>query len=307
MRTLYQGCIRAIRRWVRDYQPDIVHGQGTERDCAISAVYSGAANLLTIHGNMRRLAAVAGSRPFSFAWLSARLEAWALPRTRGVVCISAHAREQVQSLARRTWLVPNAVDPGFLDTATVPVTPPQLVCVANVMPVKNQNQLIRSLDPLAKQLPFKLVFIGNANYDEPFGREFIELIRNRPWCHHRGFADRESLKAALAVSSALVLPSLEENCPMAVLEAMAAGVPVLAAQVGGLPDLIKDGATGLLFDPNNPVQIRAGVQMILSEPRLAGELARRARQEVDLRFTPEVVARRHLEIYRELLASVGTR
>src|SRR5664279_2843520 len=56
LRTGYQGCIRAVRKKLKEIQPDIVHGQGTERDCAISAVFSGFPNVLTLHGNMAALA-----------------------------------------------------------------------------------------------------------------------------------------------------------------------------------------------------------------------------------------------------------
>src|SRR3954466_1213129 len=52
LRTFYQGCIRAMRRKVREINPDIVHGQGTERDNALGAIFSGFPNVLTIHGNM---------------------------------------------------------------------------------------------------------------------------------------------------------------------------------------------------------------------------------------------------------------
>src|ERR1043165_9104901 len=58
MRTGFQGCIRAVRRKLREIQPDLAHGQGTERDCAICAVSSGLPNVVTIHGNMAHLARV---------------------------------------------------------------------------------------------------------------------------------------------------------------------------------------------------------------------------------------------------------
>ena len=52
LRTGYQGCIRAVRRKVKELRPDVVHGQGTERDCALCAVFSSFPNVVTIHGNM---------------------------------------------------------------------------------------------------------------------------------------------------------------------------------------------------------------------------------------------------------------
>ena len=105
MRTLYQGCVRAVRRELAILRPDIVHGQGTERDCSLSAVFSGYPNVLTIHGNMRRVALVTQARPFSFYWLAAQLEAFAVKRTRGVICISNYTRELVKAEARQTWVV----------------------------------------------------------------------------------------------------------------------------------------------------------------------------------------------------------
>src|ERR1017187_1184757 len=71
LRTGYQGCIRAVRRKLKEIRPDIVHGQGTERDCAISAAFSGFLNVVTVHGNMRLIAQVNHARPFSFLWLAA--------------------------------------------------------------------------------------------------------------------------------------------------------------------------------------------------------------------------------------------
>jgi hypothetical protein len=88
MRTLYQGCVRAVRKKLREIRPDIVHGQGTEMDCAVEAVFSGFPNVLTIHGNMRLIARVNRVRPFSFLWLAARLERLTIPRSSGVVCIT---------------------------------------------------------------------------------------------------------------------------------------------------------------------------------------------------------------------------
>src|SRR5208283_4827673 len=84
LRTFYQGCIRAVRKKLKEIQPDIVHGQGTERDCAISAALSGFPNVLTIHGNMAELARLFNARAGSYAWLAGRLENFALKRTAGV-------------------------------------------------------------------------------------------------------------------------------------------------------------------------------------------------------------------------------
>jgi glycosyltransferase involved in cell wall biosynthesis len=304
MRTLYLGCVWATRRKLREIRPDIVHGQGTELDCGISAVFSGFPNVLTIHGNMRLIARVNQVRPFSFNWLAARLEGMAVPRSRGVVCITRYTQAAVASSARRTWVVPNAVDASFFEIAANPpsLQPPRILCVGLICHRKNQNSLIRALDALAEQKKFELVFLGKVSPGQPYDDEFISLAQARPWCVLAGFASREELKNRLQQASLVVLPSLEDNCPMVVLEAMAAGVPVVAAEVGGVPDLLEDGKTGFFCDPLDRATMRSAVERALTHPELAANLAANARSNARQRFHPRVVAERHLEIYREVLS-----
>jgi glycosyltransferase involved in cell wall biosynthesis len=302
MKTLFQGCVRAARKKIRKIQPDIVHGQGTEADCSLSAIYSGFPNVLTVHGNMRSVARINGDPPLSYNWIAARLEGFVLPRTRGVVCITNYTRNAVTDLARRTWLVPNAVDASFFEVQAAPdlSRPPVGLCVGTICGYKNQNDFIRALDPLARERKFKIVFLGKAEPTD-YGREFLQLVRERPWCEHVGFVDREQLKAWLKTSSFLALPTREDNCPMVVLEAMAAGVPVLASNIGGVPDLIESERTGLLGDPARPESFRAGVARILSDRELSRNLAAAAKAEALRRFHPLVVAQQHLAIYREVI------
>ena len=303
MRTLYLGCVRATKRKLREIQPDIVHGQGTERECSLGAVFSGFPNVLTIHGNMRLVAKVARARPFSFWWNAARLETFTIPRSRGVVCITNYTREAVADLARKTWVVPNAVDASFFEVQ--PETnlehPPVILCVGAVCLRKNQNAFIRALDPLAAKRKFQAVFLGVASRENSYSREFFELVAARDWCRHHDFVGREKLKSHLRGAALLALPSLEDNCPMAVLEAMAAGVPVVAAKVGGVPDLIEDGKNGLFCDPQNAASMNGAVENFLEQPEFARACAAEAKTRAKERFHPAVIARRHLEIYREVL------
>jgi glycosyltransferase involved in cell wall biosynthesis len=306
MRTGFQGCVRAARKKLRELQPDIAHGQGTERDCAIEAVLSGFPNVLTIHGNMRLIAKVNHARPFSYIWLSARLERFVLPRTDGVICITNYTRDAVKDLARRTWVVPNAVDKSFFDVPAAPDAsqPPIGLCVGTVCLRKNQNDFIRALDPLAKEKKFKIIFASEPAQDS-YGKEFHELVRTRPWCEHIGYLNREQLKARLAGASFVVLPTREDNCPMVVLEGMAAGVPVMASKVGGVPDLIDDEKTGLFCDPERPESFREGIERILTNRPWAQQLAAAAKAEALRRFHPQVIARQHLDIYREIMDKRG--
>ena len=302
MKTFFQGCIRATRKKIRKINPDIVHGQGTEADCSISAIFSGRPNILTLHGNMRLIAKLNNEKLFSYNWLAAKLEGFVLPRTKGVICITSHTHKAVKNQARCTWVLPNAVDKSFFDVQPAPdaSAPPVGICVGTICYLKNQNDFIRALDPLAGDKKFKIVFAGEPARSA-YSEEFHRLVRERPWCEHIGFLNREQLKARLSASSFLVLPTREDNCPMVVLEAMAAGVPVLASKVGGVPDLIDDGKTGLFCDPARPGSFKEGIETLLADCKGAIQLATAAKAEALKRFHPEVIARKHLEIYRDVL------
>jgi len=305
LRTGYAGCILAVRKKLREIQPDIVHGQGTERDCAISAVFQKIPKVLTIHGNIRAITKLLRLSPLSFWGIQSQLEAFCLPRFAGVVCISKYTQQQVSDLAKKTWLLPNATENLFFEsrpTAVDSSTPPLVLVVANVVRHKNQNELIRALDPLAGRLRFAVKFYGRCGEDS-YGKEFRSLLETRPWCSWGGMIGRENLRDEFARATVLFLPTCEDNCPMVVLEAQASGIPVIASNVGGVPDLVEDGVTGLLTNPDFPSTMPIALEKILSDKVLAARLAEGGRKQALARYRPNVIATRHLKIYQEVLSA----
>lgn len=342
LRSGYLGCAFAVRKKLKEIQPDLVHAQGTERDCAISAILSPYPKILTIHGNLRLIKKQVGFRPFSAMWLQSYMEGLVVPQFDGVICITNYTKDAVEHEVPKTWVVPNAVDPAFLtlgekrvgmyesavtDTkqrlgqqkvksgreikeaglahshlSTLPplTKTPVILVVANVDERKNQNAFIRALDPLAKKISFEVRFFGGCGSSD-YGREFGELIASRPWCHYGGMLGRDELRSQFEQADMLALPTHEDNCPMVVLEAMASGVPIMASKVGGVPDLIDGVRTGLFCDPCDPESFRVGVKRVLEDSEHAQRLASAAHDDAMRRFHPKVIARKHLETYREVL------
>jgi glycosyltransferase involved in cell wall biosynthesis len=303
LRTGYQGCIRAVRRKIAEIRPDVVHGQGTERDCAISAVLSGYPNILTIHGYISRIAELTRAKPFTYYWLAKKLEGFCLQRTGGVVCLTSYNRRIAAPYARVCWTVPNAVHPSFFRVGRSPVTPPRVLCVANVHPWKNQLGLIKALEPLRASFDFELVFSGAGHDSDPYYRRLSEVVAARPWCRYLGPLNREDLQAQMSQACLGVLPSFEDNCPMVVLEAAAAGLPFAASNIGGIPDLIEKDRTGCLFDPEDPSDVAQVVGKLLRNRTHAEALAESARALCRERNSCETVARRHMDIYCSVIAS----
>lgn len=301
MRTGYQGCIRAVRRLLQELKPDIVHGQGTERDCAMCAVFSGVPNVLTIHGNMRLVANFLRSRPLSYYWIASCLERLCLKKTDGVVAISSYTERAVKPFARKTWLLPNPVHPSYFKVTPIPGKRPIIFCAATIGERKNQLGLIRALEPLRAHLDFEVRFAGAGQPDDPYFQEFDSTLSHSSWCTYLGSLNRQELQHQLAGACLAILPSFEDNCPMVILEAAAAGVPVAASLVGGIPDLIRHEHTGLLFNPHSSGQIKEAIERILSDKPVAIRLSANARAEATTRFDPRVVAEGHLKIYHEVL------
>jgi glycosyltransferase involved in cell wall biosynthesis len=306
LKSGYMGCIGAVRKQLRALKPQVVHGQGTERHCALCAAFSGFPSVVTIHGNMRRLAKLARARTFGFHWWTARLEGFVLPRADAFICPSAHTERELTPRARRTRVIPNAVDSSFFGIQPSRPETPTFLCVANILPVKNQIGLIEALDALAAQKRFRLVFVGAVQARREYAQKFHHMVDERPWCEYRGVADRGHLKQLLSQATAVVLPSMEENCPMAILEAMAAGVLVLASNVGGVPEIVSHGVTGFLFDPTVPRSMAGAVDRVLSQPE-ALAVSQAARIQAQQRYHPATVAGAHIDFYRELASGMKKR
>ena len=109
------------------------------------------------------------------------------------------------------------------------------------------------------------------------------------------------IPAFLSTLDVFVLPSLHEGLGVAVLEAMAAGKPVVASRVGGIPELVEAQVTGLLVSPGDPRALAQAVGRLLSERDLAREMGAKGSERVRRHFTMERMAKRNEEFYYELL------
>jgi glycosyltransferase involved in cell wall biosynthesis len=109
----------------------------------------------------------------------------------------------------------------------------------------------------------------------------------------------------LAASDLLVLPSRAEGLPVVLLEAMALARPVIAARVGGVPEVIRDGENGLLVAPGAPNELADRVLGLLADPAAAERLGNAGRRQVVQRYSPDMAARRLAAVYRAVLQEHG--
>lgn len=306
MRGAYAGCVRAVRKKLREIKPGLVHGQGTERYCALAAVCSGFPNVLTIHGNMRRLAALNKARPFSFAWLAARLEAWTLPRSGGILCNSRHTQLLVKELSVPTWLVPNAVRSSFFSTPITlpPSVPPVVLNIGLISPNKSQNEILDVAARLRRRkASVQFGFIGPVDGVSAYGAEFLRRVKvaeKEGYARYLGEKWGKELIDAMDSASGLVQASAEESFGLVAAEGLARNLKFFGSKVGGLVE-IADGAEGAeLFERDNFAELEDALFRWLETGH---RKPARAAKQMKARYHPETIARRHMEIYREVLSS----
>jgi glycosyltransferase involved in cell wall biosynthesis len=306
LRTGYQGCIRAVRKKLREIRPDLVHGQGTERDCAISAVFSGFPNVLTIHGNMRAIAELYAAPLGSFHWCAARLETVALKRAAGVFCNSAYTEKLVAPLAKKTWRVANALRAEFFAArpGKNPAAAPRLLNIGFAEPRKQQVELLEVARRLHERgLKFELQYVGQPAAQTAYGRRFAQRLaaaEKAGYARHLGVLSAGQVVAAMNAADALLHFPTEEAFGLVVAEALARNLKLFGAATGGVGEIAGgvDGAE--LFPATDFTALENSIADWIAggcpQPQTAAATMR-------ARYHPEVIARRHLEIYREVLAA----
>jgi len=304
MRTFYQGCIRAVRKKLREIQPDIVHGQGTEAEQAMCAVLSGYPNVITLLGIMREISKVVPVQLGSYNWMAERLESFALRRTAGVLCNSRFTQAAVRDRCRKTWLVPNAIrTPFFLKPLpTVHPTRCVLLNVGTVSPLKRQNELLDIAGELhAEGLPFELHFLGAVFGEDPYATRFLDRVKNSSFLFYDGYRPIDEVIAQYDRSTALVHVSAVESFGLAVAEALARNLKFFGFKSGGVLDIATGVEGAELFDDGDWAGLKSSIAGWIRSGFPRPETAARTMRE---RFHPDQIAQQHLEVYREVLGHV---
>lgn len=179
-----------------------------------------------------------------------------------------------------------------------------LVAVGNLYPVKGHRVLLEAFAMLQDR--HRSVHVALAGRGELAG----ELAA---WVHEQGLAHRvhflglrSDIPNLLAGTDIFVLPSLSEGLPLALLEAMFAGRPIVATRVGEVPTALGEGDAGLLVEPGDPAALAAALDRLLSDPTGAQELARHAERRAASLYDVSHMVAQYVRIYGELLPDRST-
>lgn len=202
-------------------------------------------------------------------------------------------------------LVYNAADAAFFESPPVderaPESPFRVLAVGRLDPVKNQTMLIRAFAGLRKQVSTAELYIAGEG---PSRSELEMLIRSlNVGDHVRLLGFRSDVRELLAQADLFVLPSHSEGHPIALVEAMACELPVLASDVGGVGEVIHELGEEYLLSPTDEAGWTAAMTlMAVKTPGERKALGRQARQLVIERFSPETYVANLVALYEDLLS-----
>jgi glycosyltransferase involved in cell wall biosynthesis len=306
LRTGYQGCIRAVRKKVREIDPDIVHGHGTERECAVSAALSGFPTVVTIHGNIAEQARQFGARIGSYLWLQAHVENFAVKRALGIFCNSAYTQSVVRSRARRTWLVPHALRLAFFEPPSQVVQRPCVLLNAGVIgPRKRQLELLDVAEELHRRgLKFEFRFIGFVSEnDNGYAQRFLDRIKPMEKAGYARFLgpqpESELVRCFDSVAGVIHFPT-EEAFGNVVIESLSRNLKFFGSKLGGILDIAQHAPGAELYSRDDWPGLTAAIERWISQGHLRPG---HAAEFIRARYHPESIARRHVEIYRDVLSN----
>lgn len=206
--------------------------------------------------------------------------------------------------AHKVAVVRNGLDLRMFQTPRVRSSHRRVIVVANLRRVKGLDVLVDAASQVVRRFPdarFQLVGSG-PELGSITARAAAAGLGDRLAC----LGARDDVPSLLAESDIFVLPSRSESLPNSVLEAMASGLPIVASAVGGIPEVIEDGRTGVLVPAGDPHALAEALGRVMADASFASRLGAAARAEAEARYSFDRMAADFESLYlRELAQRTG--
>lgn len=299
-----------FRSWVRSSRLDFV--STFFRDANLLGTVGGFLSGCPVVSNRRNLGRGYWHTPLELRKLRALngMTSWFVANS-GAIRDYTVAAEGVR--ADRVVVIPNGVDRerfrpaapgerealrralGFPEGATI------VGCVANLREVKGVDVLVRAFPAVRREIRDARLFLVGVGREEPKLRALAESLGISGATVFLG--SRQDVPDLLRCFDVGALPSRAESSPNAVIEYLASGLPAVATAVGGTPDVLRDGAGGVLVPPDEPEAMGSALARLLADPRALEARGRAARLEAERRFGLPAVLEMWYRFFEERLPS----
>jgi glycosyltransferase involved in cell wall biosynthesis len=233
----------------------------------------------------------------------------------GVIATSDAVARRFCRAAGKVRLVPNGIDlarftprapsPALRAALGVPPSSRLVLSIGRFVPEKGHRHLLESATRIERVKPgVHWVLVGSGELEEPLRDQARRLglesrVRFTGW--------RDDIPDVLALADVFVLPSENEGFGRVAVEAMAMARPVVAAAVGGVPEIVRDGETGILVPPSDPAALAAAVRSLLDDPARAARLGAAGRARAQSRFSLTAHVDGVERVYAEVLGGHAAR
>ena len=307
----YFGCYRLACRLARETKIDLIHAHCVLPDGFAAVLLGRKMNLpvvCTAHGSEIRLYP---QRSGLTRWATQ----WALRRLGCLIAVSHDLKETIFSLVgpRQLEVIHNGADPAIFtpfqrDEARAKLDLPRdkriILFVGNLTPVKGIEYLLEAIALLPRQ-DFLLCLVGDGELKKALASQARRLgIAQK--CRLVGRRPHAEIPWWLSAADCLVLSSLNEGLPTILPEAMLCRVPIVATAVGGIPEIVSDGYTGLLVPVKDPLALARAVDALLMKDARVCAMIEHAESRAKSDLTWEVNARKTLALYRSVCAGVAS-
>ena len=286
-----------LRRLVRSV--DVVHAHSAKAGfvARLAAASAGRASRTIFTPHAWSFWAAGGAEATLYRSLERAAARWC----RYIVAVSEHERDAGLAAGvgrpEQYRVIPNGVDVQRFAEPREPV-PGLVLSLGRLAPQKRPDIALRAFALARARVASAELQLAS---DGPLRGELVRLVRELGLEGRVRFLGyRDDVPALLARAACLVVASDYEAGPLTVLEAMAAGVPVVATRAGGTPEALGD--TGILVEPGDVEALAAGIERLLSDPAEAARLGEAARRRVRERFTREAAVAATVALYEELAA-----
>ena len=297
---------RRCHKYILDGKFDVVHGLDVYSSMALMAIRFAHRHripcVLTCHTVMNSSFSISLQRPAGLA----------LRRADRLIAVSraaAHFSHLLGFPEKRITVVPNGVDlscfNGEIDASLMRkelgiVDEPLVVTASRLIKRKNPDLLISAFAKVLEVVPdAKLVIAGSGREQDNLSRQ-IRGLNITDSVFMVGGLVREKVAQLLATADVFALPSKMESFGLALLEASAAGVPVVCSNAGGISEVFQDGFNALLYPPGDDIAMAKAIIRLIQDRELAKAISANA-VEIARRFTWEMAAERTLRVYEEVL------
>jgi glycosyltransferase involved in cell wall biosynthesis len=297
---------RRLAEYIRSLDPDVVHFQETH-GLGLSDI--DLPSLFTVHGFDSLNLPTEKSRYWALRSQLWRLaEDFGLRRQHTIVSIAPYVTRQIQPHTRAQIVeINNAIhDRGFsFDRSPVPG---RVFFAGWINQRKNALGLVEAFNEVARLSPNAELRLAGEFSDTGYKAQVDAAIRKHELANRvtlLGRISADEVRAEMSQAEVFVLPSFQENAPMVIAEAMAAGVPVVTSNVCGMPDMVEHGETGFLFAPEDTQGFASAILDLIVSPDLQSRMSSNAKRSAREKFHPRQVAERTLEVYRDAIRQYG--